>query len=254
MQAMQLTVVNVSNQIRAHELTSAIDAIQKQVDQHFEPEWKQGAKLHGKTRKLGNQDAPIDSAHDAIIYVGDKTQDPTDGIGIVLGYHERNHGKIPYGFVFLDVCALYGRPWAMTLSHEVLELLADPNAQRTFEGPDPDRKNHLVRYYVEVCDPVQGDSYLIDGIRVSNFVTHAYYRQPGSTPKTNHLGLELDPFKAREQGSVPYVEADGGQFEVLGATPPEILARRSEARKLMMLGRRVARRALQIGSSLVKGA
>lgn len=254
MQVMQLKVVNVSNQIGANELKSAIAAIQIQVERDFAPEWQQSALLHGVTRKLGGQDAPIDSAHDAIIYLGDTTQDPNDGIDVVLGYHERNHGKIPYGFVYLDVCSLYGRPWQMALSHEVLELLADPNAHRTVDGPDPDRKNHVVRYYVEVCDPVQGDSYPIERIPVSNFVTHAYYGKPGSTQKTNHLGLELKPFKARDQGSAPYVGAGGAQLEVLGASPPELLARRAEARKLMHLGRRVARRALQVGSSLAKEA
>ena len=47
------------------------------------------------------------------------------------------YGGTPYGFVYLDICARYGENWTTTLSHEVLELLADPNAAMTVAGPRP---------------------------------------------------------------------------------------------------------------------
>jgi len=109
----------------------------------------------------------------------------------VLGYHDKNHAGLPYGFVYLDVCRASHEDWSTTLSHEVLELLADPRAVMTVAGPAPRGAKKHVHYDLEVCDPTQGDTYQIDGVTVSNFVGKAYFGLTGGSGKMDHLGLPL---------------------------------------------------------------
>src|SRR5947207_15698098 len=161
---MILTIANISAKLTAQDFKPVVAAISKQVSDHFQPEWGKSAQLKTTALTIGPNAAPIDAAHGAIIYVGDDSQDPTTGVKNALGYHGRNHAKIPYGFVYLDVCAKYGEQWSATLSHEVLELLEDPTAVKVVSGPAPNNPDVFVYYDLEVCDPTQGDSYDIDGV------------------------------------------------------------------------------------------
>src|ERR1700690_4093609 len=133
---MDLTIANVSTKIQAADFQAAIAAISRQVTEHFQPEWGTTANLTGSAVTLKHK-VPIQGHHDAIIYLGDSSQDPTTGVSGALGYHSDNYAKIPYGFVYLDICAEYGENWTTTLSHEVLELLGDPDVAMTVTGPAP---------------------------------------------------------------------------------------------------------------------
>src|SRR5436853_495964 len=63
----------------------------------------------------------------------------------------------------------------ITLSHEALELLADPEANLLVQGPHPSRPRHKVFHWFEMCDAVQDEHYLIDDVPVSNFVLPLYF-------------------------------------------------------------------------------
>jgi len=238
---MRVTVVNVSHSIHSTEFHAAVAAIGKQVKEDFEPAWNISAILRGVTHSLAGK-APIEGLNDALIYLGDSSQDPTTGVEGALGYHSTNHKDIPYGFVYLDICSEYGEEWTTTLSHEVLELLGDPAATLTVSGPDPRKATRRVQFDVEVCDPTQGDSYLIDDVRVSNFVTPTYFGKAGGPSATNFLKLALKPFGVRPGGYFQY-EDSRGAHQVNGKQAEAVLARRAAARKLMGLARRNTRRA-----------
>lgn len=238
---MRVTVVNVSHSIHSTEFHAAVAAIGKQVKEDFEPAWNISAILRGVTHSLAGK-APIEGLNDALIYLGDSSQDPTTGVEGALGYHSTNHKDIPYGFVYLDICSEYGEEWTTTLSHEVLELLGDPAATLTVSGPDPRKATRRVQFDVEVCDPTQGDSYLIDDVRVSNFVTPTYFGKAGGPAATNFLKLKLKAFGVRPGGYFQY-EDSRGAHQVNGKQAEAVLARRAAARKLMGLARRNTRRA-----------
>ena len=72
----------------------------------------------------------------------------------------------------------------MTLSHEALELVGDPEANRLVAGPHPDiHPNWEVYHWYEMCDAVQAETYEIDGVEVSNFLLPLYFtkhEEPGS--------------------------------------------------------------------------
>ena len=234
---MRLTIVNITKSIKSPQFQEVVRAVRRQVAEDFAPIWNTTAVLRGVTHKLGP--AKIDGIHDAFIYLGDSSQDPDGGVANAYGYHAANYDSIPFGFVYLDVCEKYGEDWSSTLSHEVLELLADPGAMLTVSGPNPKKQApHTVQYDLEVCDPTQGDGYTVDDVRVSNFVTPAYFGKSGGVPETNFLKLQLKPFGVRPGGYFQY-EVGTAVHQIDGE---KVTASRVEARKLLALYRRNARR------------
>lgn len=240
---MRVTIANIS-QIPKNEFHAAILALRRQCNEDFQPEWNTPCVLRSAAPNIKVQ-APIEGIHDAIIYVGDQSQDPNTGIDNALGYHSANHSGIPYGFVYMDVVQAFNEVWTTTLSHEILELLADPSAIMTVSGPSP-KDGHPVHFDLEVCDPTQGDSYDIDGTPVSNFVTRKYFGIAGGSSQTNFLNLKLKPFGVRPQGYFQF--EDGTQvFQVHGEQiTPEMQERRQMARQRMGPGRRNSLRRLRL--------
>jgi hypothetical protein len=212
---MKLEIANISDEIKAPAFDAAVAAISRQVAEHFQPEWGTAADIIGTVVPLANRKAPIAGDRDAIIYVGDSSQDPATGVENALGYHATNQGNIPYGFIYLDIVAEAGEEWTTTLSHEVLELLADPDATMTVTGPAPRGRGH-VHYDLEVCDPTQGDSYQIDNVSVSNFVGRSYFGLKNGNGKSNYLGLLLNPFGVRPKGYFQYEDGNGRTHQIMG--------------------------------------
>ena len=141
---MHLTIANLSKTVSSQDFQSAVRAIARQVAEDFFPEWGIGATLSGVTTNLKDGKlAPVAGHRSAIIYVGESSNDPTTGVDNALGYHSDNHKNVPYGFIYLDVCKEAGENWTVTLSHEVLELLADPTAVTTITGKAPHGKGSV---------------------------------------------------------------------------------------------------------------
>ena len=233
-------VVNLSTTIDDDTFDRAVAAVQAQVNTDFQPVWGVGAHLAVQRLDLAGRPADVDGATQAILYVGDHTGDPTAGISSVFGYHDRTRSGLPYAFIYLDVCTLRGEPWTCTLSHEVLELLADPDTTATAPGPAPEGSGleGEAPYGLEVCDPTQGDRYEIDGVLVTNFVTRAYFGQGVAGAATNFLELDLAPFGVRPGGYTQY--DDGAMMQRIDGSPLD--AAMQQAQMLMAEHRRNARR------------
>jgi len=239
--SLSIAIANLSAAIDDAAFAAAVAAIGLQVSRDFQPEWGAGATLTATRITLDDGAANIDAASDAVIYVGDASNDPTLGMDGVFGYHARNNGALPYAFVYLDVCAQYGEAWSSTLSHEVLEMLADPTAVMTATGPAPagvGAVGQSVNYDLEVCDPTQSDTYVVDNVTVSNFVTRAWFGLPGGSSATNFLNLPLSPFGVRPKGYFQY-EDTAGAHTINGAA---VDAQRLAARAMLDGHRRTARR------------
>jgi hypothetical protein len=235
---MKLTVANISTQVAQSDFQATVDAIAKQVAEHFCPEWKIDATLKAIALPLGNKKAPIQKDADAVIYLGDSSEDPATGVDGAYGYHAANNKHVPYGFVYLDICAQSNESWTVTLSHEVLELLGDPDAVITVTGSAPKGVSGTVYYDLEVCDPTQGDEYKIDNISVSNFVGKSYFGLSGGSGKTNYLALPLHPFGVRPGGYFQY-EKGGRGHQVWGR---DVTQAQKKAKEKMKSVRRNARR------------
>ncbi|HTB21498.1 MAG TPA: hypothetical protein VK914_02205 [bacterium] len=235
---MDITIANISG-MDGPTLQAAVAAIGRQVTEHFQPEWGLGGTLTVTAVVLGQQQAPIPAIQDAVIYIGNSSQDPTSGVDGTLGYHFQNFAHVPYGFVYLDVCAKANEPWTVSLSHEVLELLGDPEVTQTVTGPAPGGAAGLAAYDLEVADPTQGDSYLIDGVSVSNFVGRAYFGQSGGSGRTNYLDLPLAAFGVRPKGYFQWEDGNGGANTVKGFL---VTDEQFAAKTLLKSGRRNERR------------
>ncbi len=169
---MIISVVNRSGSISDEELQRVVRAINRQITEDFEPYWSFGAKLRleGKVGKEPDVESLADLRGDAIIYLWDKTN-----VANALGYHDTNAYGIPYGFVFTELSKKLGEKWSVTLSHEVLELVADAQVNLLVQGPHPEKPAVEVFHWFEMCDAVQSQTYEIDGIEVSNFVLPLYF-------------------------------------------------------------------------------
>jgi len=237
---MNLLIANIST-IDDATMTAAVRAIALQVSRDFQPEWGVGANLTGQRFDLAGGQAQVDATTQAIIYVGTASQDPTTGVSGALGYHSANHAELPYGFIYLDICAEYQEVWTCTLSHETLELLADPTAIRTVPGPVPAESaaaGPTVSYDLEVCDPTQGDTYPINNVVVSNFVTQRYFGLPSTAQSTNFLRYDLAPFGVRPGGYFQY-EDGNSSYQFKGQKVPESrIAARAKFRQYRRNGRR----------------
>jgi hypothetical protein len=146
-------------------------------------------------------------SNDAIIIVFD-TPDAPDA----LGYHDLLNGR-PYGKVFWGPIKdsggtlMQGAPsLSSVLSHEVLETVGDPYVNNWSLNLDG------VLYAYELCDPVELDSYEIDGVSVSNFVGPRWF-DPGGAGPYDYMQKLVAPF-TMDDGGYMLVMKDGEVSQV----------------------------------------
>ncbi len=172
---MIISIINhASTIISDDELQKVIRSINRQIKEDFEPYWGFGGqlRLEGRSGKQPSSDSPVDMRGDAIIYVWD-----TLDVATAVGEHKKYYSGIPYGFVFTKICKDLNENWSVTLSHEALELIGDPQLNLFAMGPHPHpaENKRPVFHCFEMCDAVQAEEYEIDDIEVSNFVLPLYF-------------------------------------------------------------------------------
>ena len=170
-------------------------ALQKQVSRDFGPLWGVNATVDAFDTL---EDVPVDYWP---VIIRDDINDPE-----AAGYHTDDHGQ-PFSLVQFD------SGWGLTVSHETLEMLADPFGSRTIAGspppqaPKPVSNFSRVLYLVEVCDPCEETkfAYTSNGVRVSDFITPHYY-DPDEGPGTRYSfrGHVKAPHTVLEGGYVSF--------------------------------------------------
>ena len=160
-----VALVSESPSVSFADLTQVAAALQKQVSRDFGPIWQVNATVDAFDRL---ESVPIDYWP---VILMDDIQEPG-----AAGYHTDDQGQ-PFALVQVD------DSWPLTVSHEGLEMLADPFGNRTIAGapppgsPAPVSSLKRVNYLVEVCDPCEAAQfgYTVNGILLSDFITHHYY-------------------------------------------------------------------------------
>ena len=232
---MIISIINHTNgQIADENVQAAIRAINRQITEDFEPYWSLGAelRLEGKSGPRPAKQDLSDMRGDAVIYLWGKTR-----IDDALGYHERNNRGIPYGFVFIEFSKELGEDWTVTLSHEALELIGDPEVNLLAAGPHPIKRRHSVFHWYEMCDAVQNESYKVDGVEVSNFVLPLYFtggEERGGRNDflgRNHNGKTLRSFGVNPGGYVGFFDPKTGKDETFAAEGDDVAARRLEIKQ-----------------------
>src|SRR5215471_7944660 len=184
-----IAVLNTSDVATNRQVERMVAAIQRQLDEQFSPAWGLRARL------LFNEQPPLAMR----VFIKDRASREDDGL---LGYHFIDGLPVTYVFARDDIES--NGEFSSTLSHEILEMVADPGANLYAAGFVRDRADRkrgaLVSY--EVCDPVESITYKIAGVPVSNFVLPEWFE-----PEHEDGSLKMD-YRGRLNG--PFQLAPGG--------------------------------------------
>ncbi len=242
---MIISIINHTNgTIKDEEVQQAIRAINRQIKEDFEPYWSLGAtlRLEGKSASKPDEMELADMRGDAVVYLWDQADIPN-----ALGYHDKNNRGIPYGFVFTELSKRLGENWTVTLSHEALEMIGDPETNLLVAGPHPADPSRYVFHWYEMCDAVQAEVYKIDEIQVSNFLLPLYFTSGEEMGGRNdflgriHNGQTLKSFGVNPGGYVGFFDPQTGQHETFTIKGDAIAAKRMEIKKMAKEARRAIR-------------
>ena len=173
-------------------------ALQKCYDRHFLPVWGYPLKLYN-TKKPKPTDWQL-------VYLDD-----TDRAG-QLGYHDLTKNGQPVSKVFVKTALDQGELISVSACHELFEMAIDPLANLWAQ----DRRDDT-EYAYEMCDPVEEDTFLVDGIPMSNFLHPSWFEPMKHPPGTkfDHLGRLKKPFSMTKDGYA-IIKKDGKIWEVFG--------------------------------------
>jgi hypothetical protein len=192
MPIIKIAVINQSTVLTDAQVAAAVGPLQTQVSRDFAPVWGVDADLTFYARGT----APPATAWQLGVF------DNSDQAG-ALGYHDLTADGLPLGKVFAGTDIQYKSAWTVTASHELLEMLGDPDinlyavCQNGME---------LSFYAYEVCDPCEADEsgYLVDGVLVSDFVYPAWFEgfRAAKSTRFDQQGLVSNPFELLNNGYI----------------------------------------------------
>jgi hypothetical protein len=195
MDTYHVAIVSETSAVSFSDASNVSAALQKQVTRDFGPIWSVNATVDA----FPNLDAvPVDYWP---VIIKDDINQPG-----AAGFHTDKSGQ-PFSLVQADAT------WALTTSHECLEMLADPFGNRTIAGAAPQqatgkaKKLARVLYLVEVCDPCEDDSlaYTSNGVTVSDFITPHYYDPATSASVRYSFGGHIKaPHQVLKNGYVSF--------------------------------------------------
>jgi hypothetical protein len=213
-----VTVVNEARTSWGVPAAALVAALRKYLDERFTPVWGVPATIaSGPQIKKGTW---------GLVFLDDADQ------ANALGYHDLTPEGLPLGKVFVRTTLSSKNLVSVTASHELVEMLADPAIDLAAEAPDG------TFYAYEVADPVEEETFGIDGIPMSNFVYPSWFegfRKPKSD-KFDDLGSCQKPFEIRPGGYMSIFK-DGQWTQIFGSKRHEARFQREDRR-----GRRPTRR------------
>jgi len=203
-----IAVINFSTVITPSQLSTGIAAISNQLTSHFLPAWGISASLFIFTNLLS-----IPASYWRVYIFDNTTQ------ALVLGYHNITNNSIPTSYIFAQTAKLYNYPWTLVTSHEILEMLVDPQINLTVLNSDT--YGRPLFYAYEICDPVQSPTYgyYIGNIQVSNFVLPSWFSKTNPpNSKFDYRGFLKTPFTLLKGGyiSVLNVYTSSGWITIKG--------------------------------------
>jgi hypothetical protein len=153
----QIALVSDVQQVACRQLSLVAAALQKQATRDFEPLWHIRATVDAFDSL---DDIPL--GYWPVIVVGD--------VPDAAGVHLDSYGQ-PFALVEFD------EGWALTASHETLEMLADPWGNRLIAGDSPKQDQGRVEFLVEVADPPEDAAfgYTVNGILLSDFLSPHFW-------------------------------------------------------------------------------
>ena len=206
---MLIAVINESTVVHNNDVDTMCQAVQIQLSLHLAPAWNQKAA----TVKFYSDATKIPGYAWVVSVLDDAT---TAG---ALGYHSEDNDKVD-AFIFCNPVLQNGgvvlydpkNPQNITvssvLSHEICEMFGDRFANFWADGP---QLNAGSEYALELCDPVEADSYSVDvtvngaavKVSLSNFVFPSWFNAEAKVP-------ENMPFDYLKKLTAPFTMTAGG--------------------------------------------
>lgn len=210
MAAIKISILNETTVLKDDQVKPVVDALQIQVTRDFAPIWGIDADL--TFVPLGGN--PVqDGWWLSLLDNSDQAQ--------ALGYHDLTNLGFPLGKAFIKTDIDANPSWTNTVSHELLEMLADPEINRTILVYQSDGSKRLYAY--EDCDACEDDTlgYSINGVLVSDFVTPQWF-VPQSTifpgVKYDFQGHVTAPFQILAGGYIGVLDVQtSGQWTQINA-------------------------------------
>jgi hypothetical protein len=200
----EIAIINESTVVSDADVQAATDALQMQVTRDFAPAWGVNAKLSFVPT---GQSPPTGVWWLTVL-------DNSDQAG-ALGYHDVTPDGLPLGKVFAATDLQYGSKWTVTASHELLEMLGDPNINLA-ATQEPGRHGGVMTLYAyEVCDACEGDQfgYDINGLTMSDFVYPSWFEsfRSANSTKFDFQGQISKPFELLAGGYISVYDVESGQ-------------------------------------------
>jgi hypothetical protein len=215
MKAIQIAVVNASG-LADEDVAEGIVALQRQVSEDFAPVWGVDAELHLVTREETFRAAKFPDRWALVLEDHDLVTEQL-GTNHLRGYHDLTSAGLPMSRVMVDQLDP-GQDWTQVASHELLEMLADPDCNASvFRHPD---STTLLFYAREVCDPCAAyeDGYEKCGRVVSDFVFPTWFQPSSPTrgeTRFDERGLIDEPFKVRPHGYIGVFQTSTSSWALL---------------------------------------
>lgn len=212
MSAQPIAIINQAKTSMGVDLGALLAASQIYVEQHLHSAWGVHCRLY---------EAPaVPSNAWSIVLL-----DNADQAG-ALGYHDLSSTGMPFGKIFVETTVKNGEIPSVTFSHELAEMLIDPFCEQLMVN-----LNNGAIYPKEVCDAVEEDTFLINGIKFSNFVYPAWF-QGWRAPRSTHfdyLGTVSSPFELRPDGYASIIKE--GNFQTIWGSADKELRWKKEDRR-----------------------
>jgi hypothetical protein len=243
---MLISIVNHTNgRLTDEQVQSGIRAVNQQVAHDFSPHWHvySELRLEGSVGKKPDRKRLPELRGDAIIYLWDSVKSVDDAVG----FHETNAAGVPFGVVFTELVKEMDEPWTVTLSHEALELIADPEVNLLVSGPHPGEPTREVFHWYEMCDAVQDEKYKVDGQWVSNFVLPLYFTVGAEEGGRNdflgrrYKGRALQSFGINPGGYIGFFDPKKGEDETVSLDGDRRAAKRLKVKSKAQITRRSTR-------------
>jgi hypothetical protein len=222
-----IALVSLTGDISTRDLLRAGAAVQKQLTRDFTPLWGLRATLDtfddlasvpsdyhpivvfGRPEELvGQLEVAIGPEYTARL-VDDFERDRLSGL------HLNAFTRQPFALVEASDA------WSVTISHEVLEMIADPFGNRLIAAAHPLDRTQRVKYLLEVCDPCQAVWYPVNGVPVSDFYTPRYF-DPVAVQggRYSFSGQIEEPLQILEGGYLTWIDPDDSGLYTLAAGEP----------------------------------
>lgn len=184
-----IAITNASTSLTDEQVNAVLPALQKQVTDDFREYWGVDCTL----RFLPKEETLTKGWWQIVVF-----DDPDQADA--LGYHELSSLGTPLGKIFARLDQQVGSSWTVTLSHELLEMLGDPDIDTVKQCADGKF------YALEVSDAVEADNlgYEIDGVLLSDFVTPQWFNDQ----------VKCDRYSFKEHVTKPLELAPGGYISV----------------------------------------